>query len=188
MGYTTLNTETELLIVLVGQARHGKDTAAKYLLKLFSDAERFAFSDAIAAVCRATLGMHERDPRLMQDIGMALRGPRPEIWNSALYGAILDRGPKVAIVTGARFPNEMDCLRAIAPKMVVIRVRRFGISEQGSFDYVSPDRDPNHPAESQIEDIKTDYEIKASSVDALRWQLNDTVTLIKKELTDAGRR
>lgn len=148
------------VIGLCGHARAGKDTVAKMLLRLLPGAERYAFSDALSAYCRVHHGMVRRKPALLQDVGMALRETRPGIWLDALYGAIQDRQPDVAVITGVRFADEADLVRAMGGTLV--RVIR---TEPDGSRHVTDDRDPNHKAEADIDLLDVDAVIAATSGD-----------------------
>jgi hypothetical protein len=148
------------VIGLVGHARHGKDAAAQILLRLLPGAERFAFSDALAVECRVHHGMTRRDPRLLQTVGMAWREARPGVWLDALYGAICDRQPGVAVITGVRFADEVDMVRAIGGTL--LRVVRLDAAGR---PFVSGDRDPNHAAEAEIDALAVDWSVAVPSGD-----------------------
>src|SRR5689334_22272985 len=88
-----------------GHARCGKDTFAAALIDVIAGAERWAFSDLIAAHERLSGRMTARDPRHLQNC----LGQFPREWLvGAMYHALLDRRPKLAIITGVRKPDEID--------------------------------------------------------------------------------
>jgi hypothetical protein len=147
------------VIGLCGHARHGKDEAARRLLRYLPGAERFAFSDALAVEARVHHGMGRRDPRVLQDVGMAFRESRPGVWLDALYGAIEDRTPDVAIVTGVRFQDEAALIRSMGGTL--LRVVR--LAEDGS-RFVSPDRPANHRAEAEIDLLDAEHAIVARTL------------------------
>ncbi len=151
-----------LVIGLLGASRHGKDTAAKAILKALPGAERFAFSDAVSAVARVCHGMTARDPRLLQTVGNRGREGQPAIWLDALYGSIVDREPEIAVVTGLRFREEVDMIRALAPQSTILRITR--LTAEGKL-FVSDDRDPNSPTEVGIAGLPADVELVAQSGD-----------------------
>ena len=151
-----------LAIGLTGAARHGKDSAARALLKALPGAERFALSDMVSADCRVNLGMTTRDPVALQQRGTAARVGRPFVWMDALYGLLQDREPEVVIVTGLRYADEVDMVRALAPLSLILRVVRI---ELNGARFVTTDRDPNHPVERGIAGLPFDAEIVARSGD-----------------------
>lgn len=130
------------------------------LLKIWPGAERFAFSDALAVHCRVAHGMGVRDPRVLQDVGMAMRETHPGVWLRALYGAIEDRKPEVVIITGVRFADEAAMVREMGGQ--IVRVVRL---EPDGRRFVSRDRDPSHRAESAVDGLAADAEIAARSGD-----------------------
>lgn len=149
-----------LAIGFVGQARHGKDTAAKAVLRAMPGAERFAFSDAVSVIGRVCHGMVKRDAGLLQTIGTGYRAQRETVWLDALYGLIRDREPDIAVVTGLRYRDEVELVRALARDSVIIRVVRR--QADGSL-FVAADRDPSHPVEQGIAALPADLTIEARS-------------------------
>src|SRR5258708_706898 len=139
-------------IAIGGPARSGKDTAAKTLLGI--DPARtlcLAMSDAIAHECRLHHGMTKRDPRLLQKVGFALRQAVPLIWLDAVYWRIDEVRPRLALITGVRFPDELAMVRAIGGQSIwVDRVR-----EDGSFVRAT-DRDLAFPTETALTRIDFD--------------------------------
>jgi hypothetical protein len=148
------------VIGLTGAARHGKDAAAKILLKLLPGAERFAFSDALSVECRVHHGMTKRHPALLQDVGMLFRESKPGVWLRALYGAIEDRQPEVAIITGIRFPDEAAMVREMGG--TIVRVAR---TQKNGDPYVADDRNPYHRAEAELDAICPDANVVVRSGD-----------------------
>ena len=142
---------------ITGRARAGKDTLAREIIRRIPGAERFAFSDGVAAVERAVPWLADpmttRDPRRLQARGELERQKDPYVWLRVTYGAIQDRRPVLAIITGLRTPAEVDLVRGMGG--LVVRVRREG--PQGH--YVATDRDPDHPIERQIESLAATYEV-----------------------------
>lgn len=142
------------VVGICGHARHGKDALALALLRVCPGAERFAFSDAIAAYARVTGVMTARDPRVLQEVGWAMRQRSPDVWKLALYWAIVDRAPRLAIVTGVRFLDEASLIRQMGGQ--IVRVRR--VLADGSA-FVDADRDRDHPVEREIEAIGFDLHV-----------------------------
>src|SRR5574343_730126 len=156
------------VIGITWRARHGKDTLAIGLLSNIPGAERFAFSDGLSAYCRAIGKMTARDPRVLQDEGTRLRNERESVWLDVLYGAIQDRAPRIAIVTGVRFPNEARMIRDMGG--VIIKVIRY--TDDGRL-FCASDRDLNHPSEAAIDAITPHGVLSGDpddvQSDALRW-------------------
>lgn len=133
-----------LVVGITGRARHGKDELARALLRHITGAERFAFSDAVAAVARSLQLMGHRDPRVLQDVGTRLRQVEPETWLRCLYHAIQDKAPGVAIITGVRYPNEAAMIREMGGHLVAV---------ERPYAPALTDRDPAHPVEQQIDQL-----------------------------------
>lgn len=146
------------MIGLVGHARAGKDTLAKALMRCLPGAERFAVSDGIAAYARAIGAMTDRVPAVLQDVGWSLRKDRQSVWLDTLYGAIDDRRPAWAIITGVRFHDEAEMIRAMGGRLV--RVNRL---EADGAEHVSGDRDRAHIVEAQIDSIACDQTVSIAS-------------------------
>lgn len=137
------------VVGFVGRSRAGKDTLAQAIVRLRPGAERFGFSDAIAAYARVSGQMTVRDPVVLQRVGWAARQSRPTVWLDALYGAISDRRPPLALITGVRFEDEAEMVRAMGGTLVRV-VRQM---PDGS-EYVSPDRPADHPVERQVDQLE----------------------------------
>lgn len=137
------------------RARQGKDLAARLIVERAGvDAHVFAFSDPIAAYCRVACGMTTRNPTLLQNVGWTARQGHPSVWIDAVYGAIQDRAPRVALVSGVRFPDEAAMIRDAGGK--VVHIRRW--NEDGT-PFVSGDRNPEHPTEHGLDGFVFDYVI-----------------------------
>ena len=129
------------------------------MLKLWPGAERFALSDALSVECRIHHHMTERDPKILQDVGMWFREYKPGIWLNVLYQTIKDRQPEAAIITGVRFADEAELVRDLGGSIVRI------VRADNGTRFVSPDRNPNHAAERDIDSLEADAEIVAASGD-----------------------
>jgi hypothetical protein len=129
------------VVGITGAARHGKDELARALVSVVPGAERFAFSDAVAAVARAEGRMVARDARVLQAVGTERRRARPSVWLECLEGAIRDRRPVLAVVTGVRYPDEFALIESLGG--VVVGVVRPGAP-------ALTDRDAGHEVESHV--------------------------------------
>lgn len=117
-------------------------------------------SDAISALARVRDGMTTRDPALLQRIGFAERQRDVAVWLRCLYGAIEDRRPTLAIVTGVRFPDEAEMIQEMGGHLVrVIRL------EPDGQPFIDPDRDPRHEVERFARQLPAEAEITAQSGD-----------------------
>ena len=150
----------DTLVIGVGhKARQGKDVAAQWLVEQHG-ATRFAFSDALYNYCRIEHGMTTKDAPLLQRVGVAMRERDPLIWVKAVYYQILDRKPKIAVITDVRFPNEFEFIQQVGG--FTCKVSRY--NEDGS-PYIADDRDPNHPSETALDGWEWDHTIRATSGD-----------------------
>ena len=130
------------VVGITGAARSGKDELAKALMRHISGAERFAFSDAVAVVARINGLMTTRDAAALQKVGTRYRETvGSDVWVRCLHGAIEDRRPQLAVVTGIRYPNECAWLRDVGGTLV-------GVVRPGA--PALTDRDPSHPVEQHI--------------------------------------
>lgn len=133
------------VVGITGAARHGKDELARALMRHIAGAERFAFSDAVAVVARINGLMTTRDAAALQKVGTRYRETvGTDVWVRCLHGAIQDRRPQLAIVTGIRYPNELDWLREVHGTLV-------GVVRPGAPSLT--DRDPSHPVEQHVADL-----------------------------------
>lgn len=141
------------VVAMGGAARHGKDAAGQILAELApaGHVQRFAFSDAISTYCRVQAGMTKRQPRLLQEVGYAMRQTAPGVWLDALYWHIDDARPKLAIVTGVRFPDEVAMIRSMGGALVWVERR----DADGALVAVT-DRDARFPTETAL--TRTDFD------------------------------
>jgi hypothetical protein len=138
------------------KARHGKDTVAEGIVSMHPrQVRRFAFADALKAVCRSSYGMTKKDGSLLQFVGQDLRRADPLVWIKALYWFIEEMRPPVALVTDVRQTNEAEFIRSVGG--VMVNVTRY--NPDGTV-FVTADRDPNHITEVQLDDYPYDYYIK----------------------------
>lgn len=143
------------IVGVCGAARHGKDTFAAALIEAVSGAERFAVSDIISAHERLSGRMVARDPVHLQNCF----GTFPREWLvSAVYHAIVDRRPKVAVITGVRKPDEVAMIHAAGG--VIVRVQRP--------NFTTDDRNPSHPIEVDIDRLAADFLFVSPDVPTLQ--------------------
>lgn len=129
------------VVGITGHARHGKDELARALVRQIPGAERFAFSDAVSAVARTLHLMGPREAHVLQALGTRVRQADPETWLRCLYHAIADKRPRVAVLTGLRYPNELALVRDMGGTLVAV---------ERPHAPALTDRDPAHPVEQQI--------------------------------------
>jgi hypothetical protein len=162
------------ILALGHRARHGKDSAVKFLEKAFpGQVRRFAFSTLIYAVARAEFGMTTKDGALLQKVGDIKRGINldyfvdPVMWGIADWDAEAT-APQLAVITDCRFQNEFDRVKAAGG--VTARVQR--ILPDGSL-YVDPSRPANHPSEIELADAPWDhsFDVPEGRLDLLRFRI-----------------
>ena len=142
-----------LVIGLGHRARHGKDSVAQFMIEAApADVMRFAFADALYDYCRIEHGMTTKDGPLLQRVGVEMRGRDPLVWVRAVYYKILEKKPKVAVLTDVRFPNEADFVRQM--NGYTVRVQR---SHPDGVLYQANDRDPFHISEIALTDDRHWY-------------------------------
>lgn len=158
-----------------GAPRAGKDTACTVLFGVDPlRSARFAFSDAIAAHCRVMRGMTKRDPVLLQHEGFALRSARQTVWIDALYWRIDEVRPRLALISGVRFPDEIQMVRDMGGHLFWID----RVDEHGN-RHVVTDRDPNFVTETSV---------TASMFDAVITNVEGRDELFRMRVLDAYRR
>lgn len=147
------------VVGLVGQPRHGKDTFAQAMIRAVPGAERIAFSDLIAAHERISGRMTIRDPKHLQATHFTLS--RHNLL-TAMYEFINDRRPPLVVITGVRKPDEVSLIKSMGGELA--RIVR---TVPGGGEFVTTDRDPNHPVERDIASLETDAMFVAPDVATL---------------------
>lgn len=149
---------TRTFIVGLGhKARQGKDSVAAGLLQSYpAVARRAAFADALRAVCRVNHGMTEKDPELLQRIGVGRRQTDPDIWVRAAAWLMQEweddfKGVQMIVIPDLRFPNEADWIKRHGG--IVLDVRRY--APDGT-RMIATDRDPTHISETALDGYNFD--------------------------------
>lgn len=137
------------------RAQAGKDVAARAIASRVLGARLYAFSDAISVYCRVARGMTARDPGLLQAVGYELRRQNPQVWLDCLYWRIKEDAPTLGLITGVRFPNEVEMIRGMGG--AVWRIDR--LNADGSA-FVADDRPHNHPTETALAGERFDAVLK----------------------------
>jgi hypothetical protein len=172
-----------LIIGLGHKARNGKDTAGEAikayydnqadLLKLHGlkgglKVSIVKFAAALYQECRDLHGMTEKDPVLLQNVGMRRRKEAPKYWIKKAFDSIPVE-TNIAVFTDVRFLNEAEFIQSQGGHLInVIR-----LNEDGS-RYISTDRPANHPSETELDDYNFDYTI-VSKTAALTGELAITI-------------
>lgn len=159
-----------LYIGLGHRARQGKNVVASELQRLAGDKlKQYALADELKRYCKENhdqlvkehnldITSHKDDPiygyvKVLQFVGTDLfRKQDPDHWVKALDSRIKAEKPEIALITDVRFPNEANYIHGNNGAVVkVVRIKADGTP------YVSPDRDPNHPSETALDDY-TDWD------------------------------
>lgn len=164
-----------MLIIGIGnKARNGKDTAGEAVVQHFNtlrgmqsrhqlkvatpEARIFKFADALYRVCREEYGMTEKDPTLLQNVGAERRVKFGENYWVNLLEESMQSFRGVAVITDMRYTNEADWVGVNHG----FRLQVSRLNEDGT-QYISPDRDPLHPSETQLDSYNFDAYIRSKS-------------------------
>lgn len=141
------------VIGLGHKARHGKDSAARFLIEARpAGVQRFAFADDLKAVARVMFGMREKDAPLLQVLGAdVFRRQDPDVWLRSVYYKIAEARPEIAVITDVRFPNEWAFVRALGGVLWKVERRR-----PGGEVFVDPDRPAGHASETALDGAEWD--------------------------------
>lgn len=120
-----------------GKARSGKDTAADVILKKYQG-KTFAFADDVKTIAYNYFGWYgEKDElgrKLLQDIGTTGRNYNEDMWvDHVIYWiqwwASGTADHQLAVVTDARYPNEIQRIKREFPDVVTIRITRDSVEK-----------------------------------------------------------
>ncbi len=156
-----------LLIGLGHKARHGKDTVAGMLARIFSgmgiEAKHYAFAHALYDHCRSQHGMGPKDAPLLQQVGVAMRGKDPNVWIRTCLWKIATDAPKIAMISDVRFLNEAACIAD--SHGLTVKVSRYGLDGK---PYVDPSRPANHISETELDGYTFDCRISNLEAEGVR--------------------
>jgi hypothetical protein len=179
-----------ILIGLGAKARQGKNYVANYMKEAVPDIQFYSFADELKTYCRdhhkellpqwqlahqtKSLPKQKDDPiygygPILQWYGTEIiRKQDPDHWVDIVANKLDANSPELAIITDVRFPNEAEFIKANDGYLVeVIRVNEDGTR------YLDPNRDPNHPSETALDEYnKWDFIIRCKSgdLDALKYK------------------
>ena len=184
-----------MIIIGIGnKARNGKDTAGEAIVQHFNtlrgmqnrhglkaatpEARIFKFADALYKEAREKYGMTEKDPTLLQNIGAERRiESHGKYWIEMLEKS-MQGFEGIAVITDMRYENEADWVGNRGG----YRLQVSRLNEDGT-QYISPDRDPRHPSEIELDNYNFDGYIKSKSA-ALTAELAITHALYFKAMKD----
>lgn len=176
------------LIGIGHTARVGKDTFAWFLIDALRasgiDARRYAFADALKAVCRVEYAMRGKDAVLLQMVGVEYRKgvraysseeppyPTPDVWLNAVRDQIIEERPQVAVIPDMRFRNEFDW---IAANGFTVRLTRAARPATG--------RDDAHISEVELVSAPFDFTIaNDGSLATLKHEATFLASRLSREL------
>jgi hypothetical protein len=161
-----------LIIGLGHKAQNGKDTAGE-AIKTYYDNQTdllrkhgmkgglkvsiVKFAAALYKECMEQYGMEEKDPVLLQDVGMMRRGQDPNYWIDKAFKSI-PVGTDIAVFTDVRFLNETEFIKSQGGHLInVVRMNEDGKR------YIATDRPYDHPSETDLNFYNWDYQIISKS-------------------------
>ena len=166
--------ETSMLIVGFGaKARQGKDTAGEAILMYFANQAKLIrrhglcyngprvvlckFARSLYKECEELHGMTEKDPVLLQRIGVERRAEDPDYWIKRAFDTIPQQ-TDIVIFTDVRFQNEAERIKKEGGYTVeVVRLNQDGTR------FYSKDRSAWHQSEVDLDFYNWDYYLTAKS-------------------------
>lgn len=161
-----------IIIGLGHKAQNGKDTAGEAIVNYYANQTNLLrqhglsgslkvsiikFAGALYDECRKQHGMKDKDPILLQKVGMARRNEDPDYWVKRAFAAI-PQGTNLAIFTDVRFYNEAKRIKAEGGHLVeVVRLNQDGTR------YYTTDRPNDHISETSLDRYNWDYKIYSKS-------------------------
>lgn len=157
-----------LTIGFVGRAKSGKTTATDAIQQRVTNlglrSQIFDIGQEIQKYCtmeklipdkpRQELTTAELD--ILVQTGFQKRQEDPNFWVSKINYTIIRDVPDIALVPNVRYPNEIDLIRNLKGVLVFVK----SLNPNGS-EFISRDRDPNHPSESQLDERDADFFLTA---------------------------
>ena len=159
------------LIGLVGHARHGKNTVAKFIAGAARGKRtvEMAFADAVREECRDIYGWNgvkdEAGRTLLQEHGMKRRRLDPDYWLKKTFERLDECPADIVVITDVRFRNEAD--EVVARGGELWRVVRF--DDNGDiFDGGMTPEQRGHPSETELDGYSCRVCITNTSLASLR--------------------
>lgn len=165
------------------RAQNGKDTAGEAIKHWYDVQNQLLrqhglqggtkvhiakFAGALYDECRTLHGMKEKDPILLQNVGMARRDEDQDYWVKRAFDSI-PKGTNLVIFTDCRFKNEAARIKAEGGHTIeVVRLNEDGTR------YFATDRPKDHPSEVDLDDYNWDYRIVSKQA-ALTGELAVTI-------------
>ena len=159
-------------ILISGKAGSGKDTVAQFMKEELEKHDKkvliIKYGDAVKWVLRDYFNWNgEKDEvgrTLLQYIGTdVVRAKHPNFWTAIVVGLLQSFEPyndfDIAIVSDARFPNEVDIALQELQNCVAVRIERK--NPDGS-EWINPaltEEQRKHPSETSLDHYAFDYVI-----------------------------
>lgn len=156
-----------LVIGLSGRARSGKTETAEaiscYARTKGVNVQTYDIGGVVREYCVAN-GLLPDKPReelnadelaVLVHTGKELREKNESFWLDKIRNKMWSAQPDVAVIPNVRYRNEWEWVKQSG---TVVRVK--ALNPDGS-EYISPDRDPNHPSETELHSLPADYYIVA---------------------------
>ncbi len=157
-------------MIIIGfghKARQGKDVCAQAIEDYYTahndmylrhrlgggivHVQRIGFADALKEMAIAKYGMKEKNPVLLQRLGMEMRAIDPEYWIKRWIERISSLAT-IVLVSDTRFLNEAYAIRKYGGYLVdVIRMESDGTR------FLANDRPTDHPSETELNNFPFDF-------------------------------
>jgi hypothetical protein len=165
------------------KARQGKDTAGEAIVEHYSyqasllkqhglsyglKVKLVKFAAALYEECYKLHGMTDKDPILLQTVGMQRRNQDVNYWVNRAFESI-PANTDIAVFTDVRFKNEAEMIKQKGGYLIeVIRLNQDGTR------YYATDRPSDHPSETDLDNYNFDFNITSKS-DVLTGELAVTI-------------
>lgn len=146
-----------LKIAILGKSGAGKDTVADYLIEKYGFT-KIRFGTALYEICEKYFDMKNKDRKLLQDVGLAMRNVKPTVFVDLAEKEILSTDTNI-VVPDLRQPNEYEMLKRNGFKFLYIesdlkkRIDRLEKRDNIKIDENYIDRIENNPVETACEEI-----------------------------------
>ena len=181
--------EKPLIIPIMGKARNGKDSFAKFLKEEIEERTGenvliIRYADYLKFVLEKYFNWDgnkdEKGRNLLQHIGTdTCRKNNENVWVNVVVELVKSFGNEFpyVLIPDARFENEIGCWYDNEFEVVTIRVKR--LNEDGSeYDNGLTEEQKNHPSETSLDDFVPYYNVEAKSLEELKESVQ---TILDKE-------
>ena len=170
------------VVTISGKARHGKDTSAELMKKLFEEKGLkcyiYHYADPVKMCAKNYFGWSgEKDAvgrTLLQNIGTdRARAKCMSTWTD-FAKQIIERvlfDADVVIIPDCRFPNEIECWEGKAISVHVTRT---------DFESNLTEEQKNHPSENALNDYIFNYFVEAKDLE----ELSDGINIVANDIIE----